>query len=113
MQKVIIGGMKELDAIDSNSSSNTASTLSTLGFTVTRASSASGQREQDSDQVLLYIEGNAVRYGAGTPTTSKGLVIQDGEYLLLESMREIETVKFVSAVTGAHATIHAQIGYSR
>ena len=113
MQKVRFGGMEQLDAIDSNASTNTASTLSTLGFTITRASTAAGQREQDSDEILLYIEGNSVRYGAGTPTTSKGLVLQVGEYLLLESMREIETVKFISAVAGLHATINAQIGYSR
>ena len=113
MQKVKFGGMEQLDDVDSNASTDTASTLSTLGFTITKAATADGDREQDADVVLLYIEGYAVRYGAGTPTTSKGPILEVGEYLYLESMREIELVKFVSAVAGDHATINAQIGYSR
>ena len=106
------GMMMFLDDIDSNSSSNTASTLETLGFTVVKAATADGQQDQEADVILLYIEGNKVRFGAGTPTTSLGPPLED-EYILLETKREIETVKFISAVAGFHATIHAQIGYSR
>ena len=114
MQRFKSGGtMVQTDNIDENDSTNTASTLETLGFTVTKSASATGQQDQDADVIWLYIEGNAVRYGAGTPTTSKGLVLQNGDYLLLESIREIETIKFISAVAGLHATINAQIGYSR
>lgn len=113
MQKVKFGVMDHLDDIDSNDSTNTASTLETLTFTVKKTATVSGARNQYADVILLYIEGNAVRYGAGTPTTSKGLILEVGEYLLLESRREIEDIKFVSAITDAHSTIHAQIGYSR
>ena len=113
MQKVKNAGMEHLDGIDSNDTTNTASTLATLGFTVTKSATASGQQDQSADFALIYFETNAVRVGAGTPTTAKGLIFESGEFLVLESEREIADTKFVSAVLGAHATLNAQIGYTR
>lgn len=111
MQKVKFGGMEHLEDVNGISSTNTASTLETLGFTVAMSEGATG-RTQKADIALIYFETNAVRVGAGTPSTSKGPIFEAGEFLILESAREIEDTKFVSAVVDVHATIHAQIGYT-
>jgi len=113
MQKVKNAGMEHLDGIDSNDTTDIASTLSTLGFTIVKSSTATGQQDQQADFTLIYFETNAVRVGAATPTAAKGLIFEAGEFLVLESAREITDTMFISAVAGAHATLNAQIGYTR
>ena len=103
--------MRHMENVDSKASTDTASTLSTLGFTVAKSAGADG-RGQKADFALVYVETNDIRVGAGTPTTSKGPIIEAGDSVVLESLEEIETIKFISAVVGVHATLHAQIGYS-
>ncbi len=111
MQKVKLTGMKHLEGVDVKTSTNTASTLSTLGFTVSKAEGAAGQIRK-ADLALIQFKVNTVAIGAGTLTTANGLSFDAGEFLILETEREIIDTKFISAVAGVHGTIHAQIGYS-
>ena len=68
--------------------------------------------EKKADLALIQFRVNTVAIGAGTLTTAKGLQFTAGEMVILETEREITDTKFISAVAGAHGTIHAQIGYS-
>ena len=111
MQKIKIAGMRHMEDVDSNASTDTASTLATLGFTVEKAAGADGRIDK-ADFALVFVETNDVRVGPGTPTTSKGPIIATGDSFVLESVEEIEKVKVLSAVSGVHATLHAIIGYS-
>lgn len=110
MQKIKIAGMRHMEDVDSKASTDTPSTLSGLGFTVAKAAGEDG-RGQKADFALVFVETNDVRVGAGTPTTSKGPIIAAGDSFVLESLEEVETIKVVSAVSGVHATLSAQIGY--
>lgn len=111
MQKIKIAGMRYLEDVDSNASSNVARNLATMGFTVAKSAGAEGRTDK-ADFALVYVETNDVRIGSGTPTTSKGLIVVAGDSFVLESVEEIEKVKVLSAVSGVHATLHAIIGYS-
>ena len=114
MQIVNVSGMHHLDDIDSNASTNTASTLATLTFTVKKTATASGQEDLYADMALIQVETAAVRVGAGTPTQAGlGIKLEPGQFVLLETEREIEQTKFISAVAGNHATLQAQIGYKK
>ena len=113
MQVVNVSGMKYLDNVDSNATTNTASTLSTLGFTIVRGAGAAG-RIKHVDMVLIYVETAAIRLGKGTPTQAGlGLPIQPGQFVLLETRKEVEQTEFISAAAGVHATLQAQLGYKR
>ena len=112
MQVVNIRGMRYLDNVDSNASTNTASTLATLGFTIVRSAGAAGII-MHVDMVLIQIETASVRVGVGSPTTSLGLLLDPGQFVLLETRAEVEETKFISAVAGVHATLQAQLGYKK
>ena len=103
--------MRHLEGVDVQSSTDVASTLETLGFTVAKAEGAAGQTRK-ADLALIQFKVNTVAIGAGTLTTANGLSFDAGEFLILETEREITDTKFISAVAGVHGTIHAQIGYS-
>ncbi len=111
MQKIKIGGMRHLEDVDSNASSNVARNLDTIGFTVAKSAGAEGRTDK-ADWALVYVETNDVRVGPGTPTDSLGAVIEAGDSFVLESVEEIAAIKVRSAVNGVHATLHAIIGYS-
>lgn len=111
MQKVKLTGMAHLEGIDVKNSTNVAQTLSAMGFTVKKAEGAEGQFRK-ADLALIQFKVNTVAIGAGTLTTANGLSFDAGEFLILETEREITDTKFISAVAGVHGTIHAQIGYS-
>ncbi len=111
MQKIKISGMRVLEDVDSNASSDVARTLGVIGFTVTKSQSAEGRTDK-ADFALVYVETNDVRIGSGTPTDSLGPIVEAGDHFTLDSLEEIESVKVISAVAGVHATLHAQVGYS-
>ncbi len=110
MQKTIQTGMQVLEGVEKANTTNTASTLGTLGFTVSKAADAAGLTRK-ADQVLLYVETNAIRIGAGTLLAATGLLVEAGDYIKLQSKEEILKTQFISAVAGVHATLHAQVGY--
>ena len=111
MQKVKLTGMKNLEGVEVKTSTDVATTLSGLGFTVAKGADSAGIIKK-ADLALIQFRVNTVAIGAGTLTTAKGLQFTAGEMVILETEREITDTKFISAVAGAHGTIHAQIGYS-
>ena len=112
MELIKYGGMQEMEDIDSNPSTDTASTLSELGFTVAKSATVDNTVDK-ADFALIYIELNSVRFGKGAPSITLGIVVNHGQIINLDSAKEIEETKFISAIAGAPATINAQIGYSR
>lgn len=111
MQKVKLTGMRHLEDVDFKNSTNAAQTLSDMGFTVKMAEGAAGQVKK-ADLALIQFRVNTVTVGSGTLTTAKGMQFAAGEFVILETEREITDTKFISAVAGVHGTVHAQIGYS-
>ncbi len=111
MQRVINSGMQQLLGVEKAATSDTARNLSTIGFTVTRSGGAATTKAKPTDKALIYVETNDIRIGAGTLLAATGLLITAGNYVRLESAKEIEHTKFISAVAGVHATLHVQSGF--
>jgi len=112
MQRTIHSGMQQLQGIEKAATTDTASTLATLGFTTTRGVGAIADAKlKPCDKAIIYVETNDIRMGAGTLLAATGLFVEAGDYIKLESAKEIEHTKFISAVAGSHATLHVQLGF--
>ena len=99
MQKSILQSGSQAYGLDQQNTSNTAETLTTMGFTI----------EDEGASPLtatIYCETFAVRFGAGVVTATKGGVLNPGEYLLLESEKEIRNTKFISETAGSHGLLN-------
>lgn len=111
MQRIIESGMQQLLDVEKANTSNTARTLSTIGFTISRAAGAEGGNVKPVDKALIYVETNDIRMGVGSPVAATGLLVEAGDYIKLQSAKEIADTKFISAVAGVHATLHVQVGF--
>lgn len=111
MQKIAIQDLQNLLDVQSHDTTDVASTLETLGFTVSRTIPGSPDVKDYAEFAEITVEGNPIRHGKGTPTTSLGHLAYPGDVIELNSQEEIETVKFKSAATGVHGTLQGSIGF--
>jgi len=82
------------------SSSDTAKSIDTAKkyFDGTDSGKAAG--------AIISVESNSIRCTFGTtPTTSLGHLVQAGERIVLDSWKQVDNFKFISAVSGLHATL--------
>jgi len=84
-------------------SSNTAAGLATAKKYLTGDSSIQNTKAKG---LYITVEKNEIRHTWGsTPTTSLGHLLGVGDHLILDSWKQVDDFKFISAVAGLHATL--------